>query len=80
MQYIQWVIDHYQGICAVGTAVIVLATAVTAVTPTEHDNAVLNKVLAFMQRFGFIAADADGNKRFSIPLLQGRKDPEAEKV
>ena len=78
----QWIAELGPGgkIAALVTALVALATVLVALTPSKADNAVLDKVLSFLQRVGFLATDAAGNRVFSAPFLQGRAKPQEPKA
>lgn len=78
----QWIAELGPGgkIAAIVTALVALATVIVALTPTQSDNKVLDKVFGFLQRVGFLATDAAGNRVFSVPFLQGRAKPQEPKA
>lgn len=54
----QWVIDNWQGVALVVTAVISLASAITALTPTPKDDAVVRKLYRIIEALGLVVGRA----------------------
>lgn len=44
MEYINWITENWEGVLAVITGVIALASAVSAMTETPKDDAIVSKI------------------------------------
>lgn len=50
---VEWITNNMESVLSILGAIYVLATAVAAVTPSDKDDTVLDKIGAFADRVGF---------------------------
>lgn len=54
----QWLIDNWQSVALAVTAVISAASAITALTPTPKDDAVVRKLYKVIEALGLVVGKA----------------------
>ena len=54
----QWLIDNWDGVVAVIGGIVTVASAVTALTPTPHDDRIWSKVYKIIEALGLVIGKA----------------------
>lgn len=52
-----WIMEHWKDILAIIGAAVSLATLITAITPTQKDDALLAKVIKILSAIGLLNPD-----------------------
>ena len=52
-----WIIAHWKDVLAVIGAAVTLATLITALTPTQKDDAILAKIIKVLSAIGLLNPD-----------------------
>lgn len=52
-----WIIQHWKDILAIIGAAVTLATLITAITPTQKDDAILAKIIKILSAIGLLNPD-----------------------
>ena len=54
----QWLIDNWQAVALVVTTTVTAASAITALTPTPKDDAVVAKIYKIIEALGLVVGKA----------------------
>jgi hypothetical protein len=52
-----WIVEHWKDILAIIGAVVSLATLITAITPSQRDNEILEKIIKILSALGLLNPD-----------------------
>lgn len=52
-----WITEHWKDILAIIGAAVTLATLITAITPTQKDDALLAKIIKILSAIGLLNPD-----------------------
>lgn len=53
----EWITQHWKDILAIIGATVTLATLITAITPTQKDDAILAKIIKILSALGLLNPD-----------------------
>lgn len=53
----EWIVQHWNDILAIIGAAVTLATLITAITPTQKDDAILAKIIKILSAIGLLNPD-----------------------
>lgn len=53
----EWITQHWKDILAIIGAAVTLATLITAITPTQKDDAILAKIIKILSAIGLLNPD-----------------------
>lgn len=53
----EWITQHWKDILAIIGAAVTLATLITAITPTQKDDAILAKIINILSAIGLLNPD-----------------------
>lgn len=53
----EWIMEHWKDILAIIGAAVTLATLITAITPTQKDDAILAKIIKILSAIGLLNPD-----------------------
>ena len=59
MNILNWIKDNWESLAVIFSGLVAVATAITRLTPTEKDDVILNKIVAFFNHFSILNTKED---------------------